>query len=78
MLVRSIREGFADYIANGLFSESFRLHEMCWRAPVHLDITMLLFCVKQNYCLTNYIYRFVTDLLQICYTDLIDILYKNI
>ena len=29
---------FADYIANGLFSESFGLPEMCWRAPVHLDI----------------------------------------
>ena len=26
------------YIANGLFSESFGLPEMCWRAPVHLDI----------------------------------------
>ena len=29
---------FADYIANGLFSESFGLPEMCWRAPVHFDI----------------------------------------
>ena len=29
---------FADYIANGLFSESFGFPEMCWRAPVHLDI----------------------------------------
>ena len=25
--------------------------------------SMLLFCVKQIYCLTNYIYRFITDLL---------------
>ena len=25
---------FADYIANGLFSESFGLPEMCWQAPV--------------------------------------------
>ena len=28
----------ADYIANGLLSESFGLPEMYWRAPVHLDI----------------------------------------
>ena len=34
----NIRNRFADYIANGLFSESFGLPEMCWRAPVHLDI----------------------------------------
>ena len=38
---------FADNIANGLFSESFGLPEMCWRTPVHLDISILLFCVKR-------------------------------
>ena len=64
---------FADYkyIANGLFSKSFGLPEMCSRAPVHLDIFHVIILCKTD-LLFNKLY------LQICYTDLIDILYNNI
>ena len=34
---QTLKNWFADYIANGLISEPFGLPEMCWRAPVHLD-----------------------------------------
>ena len=60
------RGGFADYIANGLFSESFGLPEMCWRAPVHLDIFhVIILC--ETHLLFNKLY------LQIYYRFVIQI-----
>ena len=48
----SMSQRFADFIANGLFSESFGLLEMCWRAPVHLDIFhVIILC--ETYLLFN-------------------------
>ena len=57
---------FADYIANGLFSESFGLPEICWRDPVHLDIFhVIILC--ETYLLFNKLY------LQIYYIFVIQI-----
>ena len=67
----SVLIGFADYIANGLLSESFRLPEMCWRAPVHLNIFhVIILCETDS--LFNKLY------LQICYTDLLYRFYRYI
>ena len=59
-------ERFADYIANGLFSESFGLPEMCWRAPVHLDIFhVIILCETDllfNKLYLQIYYRFVIQI----------------
>ena len=56
---------FADYIAKGLLSESFGLLEICWRAPIHLDIFHVIIL-----CATDLLFnrvrvrvRVMTDLL---------------
>ena len=58
--------GFADYIANGLFSESFGSPEMCWRAPVHLDIFhVIILCETDllfNKLYLQIYYRFVKQI----------------
>ena len=58
--------GFADYIANGLFSESFGLPETCWRAPVHLDIFhFIILCETDllfNKLYLQIYYRFVIQI----------------
>ena len=58
--------GFADYIANGLFSESFGLPEMFWRAPVHLDIFhVIILCETDllfNKLYLQIYYRFVIQI----------------
>ena len=60
-------ERFADYnIANGLFGESFGLPEMCWRAPVHLDIFhVIILCETDllfNKLYLQIYYRFVIQI----------------